>query len=106
MELEFDKEIDAILRRGRGDLGAAAAVTGSHLDADAVAAFVEKALPDKAKRLYMEHFADCGGCRKLLTQSILMNQTAATEAAGAAGTSSRTSFSPWGPGRLPSLPCS
>lgn len=95
MELEFDKEIDAILRRGRGDLGAAAAVTGSHLDADAVAAFVENALPDKAKRLYMEHFADCGGCRKLLRQSILMNQTAATEAAGAAEIVSAAAAVPW-----------
>ncbi|MBP9665175.1 MAG: hypothetical protein KBD94_11175 [Pyrinomonadaceae bacterium] len=84
MELEFDKEIDAILRRGRGELGAAAAVTSGHVDADMIAAFVENALPDKAKRLYTEHFADCGGCRKLLTQSILMNQTAAMEAAGAA----------------------
>lgn len=84
MELQFDKEIDAILRKSRASVASSMTPSGSHLDADAVAAFVENALPDKAKRLYMEHFADCGGGRKLLTQSILMNETAATEAAGAA----------------------
>lgn len=84
MELQFDKEIDAILRRSQAGVASGVTPSGAHLDADAVAAFVEGALPDKSKRLYMEHFADCGGCRKLLTQSILMNQTAAPEAAIAA----------------------
>lgn len=80
MELEFDKEIDAILRKARG--GDAAAVSAaSHLDADAIAAFVENAIPDKMRRLYTEHFADCDRCRKLLSNTILMNQTAASMAA-------------------------
>lgn len=69
MELEFDKEIDAILRKARGG-GVVDAVKTAHIDADAVAAFAENALPEKARALYMEHFADCGRCRGLLAQAI------------------------------------
>lgn len=100
MELQFDKEIDAILRRSGEDR---AVLVGDdppekpkpHLDADAVAAFVENALPDRAKRLYMEHFADCGRCRKLLTQTILMNETAAPAAAPAAEIVDAVAPVPW-----------
>lgn len=82
MELEFDKEIDAILRKARAPVGAAvAALVSAHLDADAVAAFAENALPDKAKHLYMEHFADCDRCRKLLSHSIFANTEAIAAAA-------------------------
>lgn len=95
MELQFDKEIDAILRKSRAGVASGMTPSGAHLDADAVAAFVENALPDKAKHLYMEHFADCGGCRKLLTQSILMNQTAATAAAVAAEVLPASAAVPW-----------
>ncbi|MFM9905912.1 MAG: hypothetical protein ACKVQJ_15215 [Pyrinomonadaceae bacterium] len=74
MELEFDKEIDAILRKAREPVGiAVTSASPAHLDADAVAAFAENALPPKARLLYMEHFADCGGCRKMLSQTILTN---------------------------------
>lgn len=77
MELEFDKEIDAILRKARDSGTAAIAAIGSpHADADAVAAFAENVLPDKAKRLYMEHFADCDTCRRMLSQTILLNSEA------------------------------
>lgn len=71
MELEFDKEMDAILRRARGDSGVS--VTTAHLDADTIAAFVENALPDKAKRSSAEHFADCDQCRKQLSFAMSMN---------------------------------
>jgi len=82
MELEFDKEIDAILRKARGGDGAAVtAVSSPHLDADTIAAFVENALPERAKLSYTEHLADCFRCRKLLSNSILMmNETAASAA--------------------------
>ncbi|MEQ1920953.1 MAG: hypothetical protein ABL952_00460 [Pyrinomonadaceae bacterium] len=44
MELEFDKEIDAILRKGRsGQIAAVKAATASHLDADSISAFAENA---------------------------------------------------------------
>jgi len=82
MELEFDKEIDAILRKARGGQGAGVtAAASTHLDADSIAAFAENALPQKAKLLYMEHFADCDRCRRLLSQSISLNSEAAPKAA-------------------------
>ena len=60
MELEFDKEIDTILRKARDPAGVSVtAANAGHLDADTVAAFAENAVPPKAKLLYMEHFADC-----------------------------------------------
>ena len=78
MELEFDKEIDAILRKAQPARGVLVGddPPNKHLDADVIAAFVENALPEKAKLLYMEHFADCDRCRKLLSQTILMNTEA------------------------------
>lgn len=77
MELEFDKEIDAILRKGRsGQVAAVKAATASHLDADSISAFAENALPPRAKLLYMEHFADCDRCRKDLSQVVRMNSAA------------------------------
>ncbi len=76
MELEFDKEMDAILRRARGSGGVSA--TSAHLDADTIAAFVENALPQKAKLLNMEHFADCDRCRKQLSFAMSMNSEAET----------------------------
>ena len=77
MELEFDKEIDAILRKGRsGQVAAVKAATASHLDADSISAFAENALPPRAKLLYMEHFADCDQCRKDLSQVVRMNSAA------------------------------
>jgi hypothetical protein len=82
MELEFDKEIDAILRKARSGTSAAAVTTG-HVDADAIAAFAENALPDRVRLQYTEHFADCGRCRKQLSQAILMTNTADATAAGA-----------------------
>ncbi|MFN0138622.1 MAG: hypothetical protein ACKVQW_00870 [Pyrinomonadaceae bacterium] len=82
MELEFDKEIDAILRRGRSGLTGAA--TGEHLDADVVAAFAEGAVPERARPLYTRHLADCDRCRKLLSQAIAMNTAAPLAADGAA----------------------
>lgn len=84
MELEFDKEIDAILRRARG----ATAVTarGDHLDADVFAAFAEGALPQASKQFYTKHLADCDRCRKLLSQAITMNTAAVSAADEAAST--------------------
>jgi len=97
MELEFDKEMDAILRRsGRGVLvGDKPLDKPKHLDADAIAAFVENAVPAPTRRLYMEHFADCDRCRKLLSSSILMNDSAATAAAPAAVIVAAAESIPW-----------
>lgn len=78
MELEFDKEMDALLRRARGETAAA---VGDHIDADAISAFAENALPDAMRRVYMSHLADCGKCRKLLSFNISTMETAAATAA-------------------------
>ncbi len=108
MELEFDKEIDAILRKARG--GGAAAVTAApsaHLDADTIAAFVENALPERAKLSYLGHLADCDRCRRLFSQNILMmNETAASAATvEAADAVAATTTEPWYRGlfRTPNL---
>lgn len=84
MELEFDKEIDALLRRASG--GVASAVSGEHLDADALAAYAEGALPARVRPFYTRHLADCDRCRKLLSEAVAMN-TAAPLAADVAASS-------------------
>ncbi|HTK37509.1 MAG TPA: hypothetical protein VL325_03360 [Pyrinomonadaceae bacterium] len=82
MELDFDKEIDALLRKARGGTEAAAAAPDlPHLDADEIAAFAENALPEKTRQAYIVHFAVCDRCRKILSQSILLNAEAEQSAA-------------------------
>jgi len=74
MEVGFDKEIDAILRKARGD----EVVTSfdSHLDADEISAFAENALSETVKQNYTAHLADCTRCRKILSNVILLNSEA------------------------------
>ena len=74
MELEFDKEIDAILRRARH--ADTAAPKSEHLDADVIAAFAENALPERARSQYTLHLADCDRCRKHLSQTISISDGA------------------------------
>lgn len=82
MEFEFDKEIDAILRKARGN----EVVTSfdSHLDADEISAFAENALPETARQRGMTHLADCTRCRKILSNVIALNSEAETETASSA----------------------
>jgi hypothetical protein len=73
MELDFDKEMDALLRNAaagssRGD------AAGEHLDADALAAFAAGALPETTRTAYTRHMADCDRCRKFLAVSISFGQ--------------------------------
>jgi hypothetical protein len=82
MELEFDKEIDALLRKARS--GTVVPAKGTHLDADAIAAFAEGAIPDAARKTYTAHFADCDSCRKALSQVALLNESSKAAAAAAA----------------------
>lgn len=80
MELNFDKEIDAILRKGRkGENAFATETPQAHLDADTLAAFAENALPEKAKLRSTAHLADCGKCRKILSNLILLNAETESE---------------------------
>ncbi|MDQ3684428.1 MAG: hypothetical protein M3430_02340 [Acidobacteriota bacterium] len=96
MKLDFDKEMDSLLRnhpqaaRKRGAM--ADAVPGfarrdadetqraatAHLDADELSAYAENALPAATRGRYISHLADCEMCRKHAT-SIAM----AADVAGA-----------------------
>ncbi len=109
MEVEFDKEIDAILRKTQDNRGVLVgddpAEPKKHLDADVIAAFGENALPQKSKFLYMEHFADCDKCRRMLSQSILMNTEAEATAASVVSAPIVDSAATWFQGlfRTPNL---
>jgi hypothetical protein len=83
MEVDFDKEMDALLRRAvdRGVLvGDKPKV---HLDADAIAAFAENAVPEKSRIIYTQHLAECDPCRKTLSNLITLNAAAESELAAA-----------------------
>jgi len=86
MELEFDKEIDALIRRE----GAARTITigefaGLHPDADEIAAFLENAVPASSRRELIGHFAGCDTCRRTLSNAIVLNgETVSTAPEGIA----------------------
>lgn len=79
MEFEFDKEMDAILRRAR--VGEAVTSTDAHLDADEISAYAENAVSEAARMRYTAHLADCARCRKILSNVITLNSEAETETA-------------------------
>ena len=82
MELEFDKEIDSLLRKsGEGGRGVLVGDKPGekpkvHLDVDQLAAFAENAVPEKPRALYMAHLADCDRCRRILSGLIALNAEA------------------------------
>ena len=82
MELEFDKEIDSLLRKtGEAERGVLVADTPGgkpdvHLDADQLSAFAENAIPERSRGLYMSHLADCDRCRRILSGLIALNTEA------------------------------
>ena len=84
MEFEFDKEIDAILRKARESEVVFADNPKSqisnpksfHLDADMLSAFAENALPEKTKQLYTVHLAECDRCRQILSNLIILSSEA------------------------------
>lgn len=84
MELNFDKEIEALLRQAARNDEFVSANSPAHLDADEIAAFAENALPEKTRAAYTMHLADCGDCRTALSNVILLNREAETQAAAAA----------------------
>jgi hypothetical protein len=87
MELDFDKEIDALLRQtARSEKLATVNGLGApaHIDADAISAFAENALPEKTRALYMTHLADCDRCRKILSNVIMLGQNAEVSASSSA----------------------
>lgn len=96
MELEFDKEIDALLRKARSDSPAGQAAPDSdHLDADEISAFAENALPEMTRQFYTAHLADCDRCRKTLSSVISMRSEAAPEAASSGAFIPIAAAAPW-----------
>jgi hypothetical protein len=80
MDFEFDKEIDALLRKAR-DRDETVVSFESHPDADALSAFAENVLPENARQNYTAHLAECTRCRKILSNLIALNSEAETVSA-------------------------
>ena len=79
MELNFDKEMDALLRQAARSGEFVSTDAQTHLDADEISAFAENALPERARVRYMKHLADCDRCRSVLSNLILLNTEEETE---------------------------
>ncbi|CAN5870597.1 hypothetical protein BH20ACI4_BH20ACI4_22710 [soil metagenome] len=84
MELNFDKEMDALLRQAAQSGEVVSTNPQNHLDADEISAFAENALPEKTRSVYIKHFADCDRCRTILSNTILLNAEAEIETASSA----------------------
>lgn len=93
MELDLDKEIDALLRNRSPVFSGGVELAEGHLDADEIAAFAENSLPGKTRGVYVRHLAECDRCRKLLAISIepAMKEVPAAESIFAPATAS----TPW-----------
>ncbi|MGI8813630.1 MAG: zf-HC2 domain-containing protein [Pyrinomonadaceae bacterium] len=70
MDVELDKEIDALLRKTARSPSAARAVAGAHPDADEISAFAENALPGAARAHFVSHLSSCDRCREILAGTI------------------------------------
>lgn len=79
MNLDLDKEMDAILRKARHGTSYAENAPQRHLDADDISAFAENALPDRTRSAYMTHLAECDPCRNILRNTIELNAEAGPE---------------------------
>lgn len=96
MEFEFDKEIDALMRKAASGIGVTPSVgRGAHLDADELSAFAENAMPEKTRALYLRHLADCDECRKFLSTLIILNAEAEPETAPAISAETAAIPVPW-----------
>ena len=72
MQNEFDKEIDALLRKAvTGDV--VAVPETSHLDADEISMFAENALVGTPRDRAISHFSDCERCRGILASVVALN---------------------------------
>ena len=94
MDLEFDKEMDGLLRRAAGRVVLVGDDAKSHLDADTIAAFAENALPEKSRMIYTQHLAACDPCRTTLAGLITLNAEAEPAMAAAAAALGAASV-PW-----------
>lgn len=74
MEHEFDKEIDGLLRGLGRQAESRSAPTGTHADADQLAAFLEGALPAAARADLVAHTANCDACRAIFAAAVDLNE--------------------------------
>lgn len=102
MEFEFDKEMDALLRQAaRGEIVSANQKSEienpklPHLDADEISLFAENALPEQVKTRFVEHFADCGRCRKILSNVISLDAETVKKTVQASETAKISNVAPW-----------
>jgi hypothetical protein len=102
MELEFDKEMDSLLRKtGEAERGVLVGDKPDekpklHLDADQISAFAENAMPEKTRALYLAHLADCDRCRRILSGLIMLNaEQAPAEERVVAPPISPAAIEPW-----------
>lgn len=73
MAMEFDKEMDALLKRMSAFGERPGGRAEPHLDAEEIAAFAENVIPGSVRTRYITHFADCGRCRTILADAIALN---------------------------------
>lgn len=98
MNLDFDQEVDQLLRHHAerdvrasadasehaaaqeisGQMAASTEVPAAHLDADELSAYVEDAVPAATRAHYMAHLAECERCRRIAT-SVALVANAETE---------------------------
>ena len=81
MQHEFDNTLDALLRRAaaRRAAGEVLPENANHLDADALAAFAENALPAAARANFAAHLADCSDCRQSLVNFAAIQEAEESE---------------------------
>ncbi|MEO8041500.1 MAG: zf-HC2 domain-containing protein [Acidobacteriota bacterium] len=97
MEVDFDKEIDTLLRKAQRDAPVLVGdfASSRHLDADEISAFAENAMPENSRALYTAHLADCDRCRKILSNLLMMNAEAAPAAASPSVITIAERSAPW-----------
>lgn len=95
MELEFDKEIDALLRQKDFAPASTGAVATDHLDADEIAAFAGNALPDAGRNIYIRHMASCERCRTLLSSVVELNSATEISAQTTEPVKDAAPLQPW-----------
>ncbi len=95
MEVDFDKEIDTLLRKAQPGRPVYVGDLASHLDADEISAFAENAMPEKSRALHLAHMADCDRCRKILSNLLVMNAEVVPAAASLGAITIAERALPW-----------
>ena len=96
MELDFDKEIDSLIRQeGKARTITIGEFAGLHPDADEIAAFVENAVPVNLRTELIGHFASCDNCRQTLSNVITVNAESVSTASEGVAAPVEAAAVPW-----------